>query len=393
MQVFSAVKIAAFSAGAAVAALIMRRRQASVRKEDTDLKSLREWGYPSHDESHRMRAKITLQEIAKAAGVSLATASRAINGTGQVSPELSKRIQSAMVKLRSSNHSALKTRTLCFLLANRSRLHPFHAQVLMGAQEFATEQHSRILFYPYRYAGGIAPHEIRLPLLLERESAVDGYIVGGMNSENLLKLLASARVPFAVLGNNVLEPWKPEEYDVVWMDDRTGAYELTRHLQSLGHRSIWFVASQRLPAARILEGYGRAMHELKLKPQSIEIDSEDEREVGYMATKSLFAQGARVTAVFGYNDAVAHGAYEAARAHGLRIPEDISIVGIGDRPEASALTPPLTTLWPYPDQVGRRLAELVLNRIANPDRPPQQVLVPTRSILRSSCTRAKDTEK
>jgi LacI family transcriptional regulator len=263
----------------------------------------------------------------------------------------------------------------------------------MGAQGFATEQHNRVLFYPYRYAGGIAPHEIHLPLLFERESAVDGYIVGGMNSENMLKLLASARVPFAVLGNNVLDPWKPEEYDVVWMDDRTGAYELTRHLQTLGHRSIWFVASRRLPAARIFEGYGRAMQEVKLKPQSIEIDSEDEREVGYMATKSLFTQGARVTAVLGYNDAVAHGAYEAVRAHGLRIPEDVSIVGIGDRPEASALTPPLTTLWPYPDQVGRRLAELVLNRIANPDRPPQQVLVPTRTILRSSCARAKDAAK
>lgn len=337
-----------------------------------------------------MREKITLRDIARVAGVSVATASRAINGTGQVSPEVGKRIQSAVIKLRSSSQIATRAHTLCFLLGNRSHLHPFHAQVLMGAQEFAKEQQNRILFYPHRYEPDVAPHDIRLPLLFERDPSVDGYIVSGMNSENLLELLTNSRVPFAVLGNNVLEPWNPEQYDVVWMEDRTGAYELTRYLQELGHRAIWFVGSRHLPAQRLLEGYNEAMNKMKLKPQSVEMDSEDEREAGYLGAKSLFAQQARVTAIFAYNDVVAHGVYEAARAHGLRIPDDISIVGIGDRPEATALTPTLTTLWPYPDQVGRRLAELVLDRIANPDAPREQVLVPTRTIVRNSCARISD---
>lgn len=257
----------------------------------------------------------------------------------------------------------------------------------MGAQEFATEQHNRILFYPYQYAANVAADDIRLPLLFERTGSVDGYIVGGMNSENLLELLARLRLPFAVLGNNVLEPWKPDQYDTVWMDDRTGGHELTRYLQSLGHQAIWFVGSRRFPTGRILEGYSQAMREAKLKPQAIEIDSEDEHDIGYMAAKSLFAKKAAATAIFGYNDVVAHGAYEAARASGLRVPEDVSIVGVGDRPEAKALTPSLTTLWAYPDQVGRRLAELVLKRIAKPDAPPQQVLLPTRIIERNSCAR------
>jgi LacI family transcriptional regulator len=334
-----------------------------------------------------MSGKITLQQIAMAAGVSVATASRAINGTGQVSPDAAKRIQAAVAKLRSASRSATKTQTICFLLANRSRLHPFHAEVLMGAQEYAIEQRNRILFYPFQYAANIPPDEIRLPLLSERSGGVDGYIVGGMNSGNLLQLLTNSRVPFAVLGNNVLEPWNPEQYDVVWMDDRTGAYELTQHLQGLGHRAIWFVGSRRFPTGRILQGYSQAMREVKLKPQAIEIESDDEHDIGYMAAKSLFAKKAAVTAIFGYNDVVAHGAYEAARACGLRVPDDISIVGIGDRPEARVLTPSLTTLWAYPEQVGRHLAELVLKRITTPDTPPQQVILPTRIIERNSCDR------
>ena len=209
-----------------------------------------------------------------------------------------------------------------------------------------------------------------------------------MNTENLLETLTEAQVPFAVLGNNILGPWDSERYDVVWMDDRAGAYELTQYLQGLGHEAIWFVGSRQFPTTRILEGYSDAMKEQKLKPHAIEIDSEDERDIGYMAAKSLFTRRTPVTAIFGYNDAVAHGVYDAARACGLKIPEDISIVGVGDRPEAKALSPALTTVWAYPDQVGRRLAELVLHRIDNPDAPPQQVLLPTKLIKRNSCSKA-----
>ena len=337
-----------------------------------------------------MRGKITLQDIAVAARVSLATASRALNGTGNVSPEVARRIHAAVAKLRSTPQYAAKAQTLCFLLANRSRLHPFHAHVLMGAQEYAIEHQNQVLFYPFHYGLEIAPDDIRLPLLFERQSSVDGYIVGGMNSENLLKLLTRTHAPFAVLGNNVLGSWQSDQYDVVWMDDFMGAYELTQHLRTFGHKAIWFFGSRRFPTERIYQGYSRAMQEAGLAPQAIENDSDDERDIGYLAAKSLFAQRVPVTAIFAYNDAVAHGAYEAARACGLRIPEDITIVGFGDRPEARALTPPLTSVWAYPDQVGRRLAELVLNRIANPGIAPQQVLLPTRLIKRGSCAEAAD---
>ena len=336
-----------------------------------------------------MAARITLQEIAVLAKVSVATASRALNGTGIVSPEVARRVQAAAAKLRAKPQPGARTRTLCFLLANRSMLHPFHAHVLMGTHEFAVEQQNQVLFYPFNYDATLAPDEIRLPLLFERRESVGGYIVGGMNSRNLLELLTRVGVPFAVLGNNVLGSWQPEQYDVVWMDDTNGSYELTRYLQHAGHKAIWFVGSRRFPISRLHAGYSRAMEEAGLLPQSIENDSEDEREAGYLAARSLFAKRVPVTAIFGYNDAVAHGAMEAARSCGLGIPGDLSVVGFGDRPEARALTPALTTVWAHPDQVGRRLAELVLNRMSSPTDPPQQIVLPTRLIERHSCATPK----
>jgi LacI family transcriptional regulator, galactose operon repressor len=332
-----------------------------------------------------MRGKIKLQEIAVAAKVSVATASRALNGTGQVSQEVKKRVLAAIAKLGSAPQHAGRADAICFLLANRSRLHPFHANVLMGAQEFSAEHQTQVLFYPFRYSAEAALDDIHLPLLFDRRGNVGGYIVGGMNSENLLQLLARTGTPFAVLGNNVLSPWNPGQYDVVWMDDLGGSRELTQHLLQLGHTAIWFVGSRRFPTERIFQGYAEVMEEAGLSPQAIVNDSEDEHDIGYLAAKSLFARGVPVTAIFCYNDAVSHGAYEAVRSRGLRIPDDVTVVGFGDRPEAKVLSPPLTSVWAYPDQVGRRLAELVLNRLKNPGLPPQEIILPTRLMERSSC--------
>jgi DNA-binding LacI/PurR family transcriptional regulator len=111
-----------------------------------------------------MGEKITLQEIAVAARVSVATASRALNGTGQVSPEVAKRVLTAAAKLRAKPQHAGRNQTICFLLANRSMLHPFHAHVLMGAQEFAIEHQNHVLFYPFHYRPNVPADEIRLPL-------------------------------------------------------------------------------------------------------------------------------------------------------------------------------------------------------------------------------------
>ena len=197
-------------------------------------------------------------------------------------------------------------------------------------------------------------------------------------------------MPFSVLGNNVLGSWNSEECDAVWMDEVNGAYEEVRHLQKLGHQAIWFIGSSRFPAVRLQEGYCRAMQEAGLKLRVLESDSENERDAGYLSAMSLFRDDQPVSAICAYSDTVAHGVYEAALAAGLRIPSDISVTGFGDRPESLALSPALTTVWGYPAQVGRRLAELVTNRIEHRTCALQSIVLPTRLVQRHSCAAPRD---
>lgn len=333
-----------------------------------------------------MRPRVTLQAIAKAAKVSVATASRALNKTGPVSAEVERQVRSVALKLdAAAARKAPRAQVICFLLANRPMLHPFHAHVLMGAQSLAAERGSHILFCPCHYGADLPAAEIRLPLLLESRVMIDGLIVGGMNTPNLLESLRQSGMPFAVLGNNVLGPWNPEMYDVVWMDDTAGAFELTKHLQALGHRRIAFLESRWFSSARMRQGFRSAMEEAGLEPVVVQSDSQDERDSGFLAAKRLLAQRDAPSAIFCYSDTAAHGVFEAARASGLRVPEDLSVAGFGNRPEATAMAPALTTVWGYPDQVGRRLAEMLLQRLANPAARAQNILLPTRLIPRASC--------
>lgn len=332
-----------------------------------------------------MPQKITLQAVAAQAKVSLATASRVVNKTGRVSPDLERRVRTALLKLGATAQPSARTHTLCFLLANRPMLHPFHAQVLMGAHAFAAERSNHILFYPFDYRPDTAPGDIQLPTLFRERRLVDGYILGGLNSPNLLQLFKESGVPLAVLGDNVRGPWASGEFDVVWMDHVGGTYELTKYLQGLGHRNICVLGNRHLPTARYMQGYEQAMREAGLTAQVVEGDSQNERETGYILTKTLLSQKRGLTALMAQTDTIAHGAFDAIWDFGLRIPEDISVAGFGDRPEAVALNPALTSVAGYPDQVGRRLAEFVLRRIDEPGIKPQSVTLPTRLIKRESC--------
>jgi DNA-binding LacI/PurR family transcriptional regulator len=160
---------------------------------------------------------------------------------------------------------------------------------------------------------------------------------------------------------------------------------MTRYLISLGHRNICFVGNSRLPwFARCFAGYVRAMEEAGLAPRNSNVDSEDDAQVGYLATKSLMARREPVTAIFAGNDATAHGVYKALRDCGLSIPDDISVAGCDDT-VGEWLYPSLTTIREFPEQLGKQMVELILNRIAKPGLESSQITVPTELVKRESC--------
>lgn len=333
-----------------------------------------------------MGGKLRVQELATRANVSIATVSRILNGSARVSQELQDRVRRAAAEIGVNLQDSTRSRTVAFVLGNRHMLHLFHSRVLAGAQDYCTARGWDAIFLSFNYQPTVPWKELRFPQVLRRRDIIRAAILGGTNSENLLLALKHRGIPFATLGNNLLlNETEHRDYDVVYSNDLQSAYEMTRYLQSLNHRSIWFVGNTKLPwFARCYSGYNRAMKDAGLMPRLSEFYSSDEEEVGYLATKSILGGGETVTAIFAGTDPAARGVYRAAREAGKHIPNDLSVVGCNDT-YGSLLSPPLTTIREFPELLGSQLVELVLSRIAEPELPPRQVTIPTEIIKRESC--------
>ncbi|HVT94775.1 MAG TPA: LacI family DNA-binding transcriptional regulator [Bryobacteraceae bacterium] len=334
------------------------------------------------------RKKPSFADVAKLAGVSTATVSRVARGQFNVDGDIRARVRKAAANLGLDLEQRRndKSTIVAFMLSNRDVLHSFQAHILLGAEAFCSAQRKELLFMSLRYSPTIPAKELHLPQILSQRTVVRAVILGGTNSANMLSALRERDIPFAVLGNNVVGDWSPAEYDAVYSDDVQGGYDLTAHMIAGGHRDIWFIGDTELPwYARCAQGYRDCMERHGLEPRYSKIHSDD-RELGYLATRSLLSRGEPVTAIFAGCDQIARGVYEALRQSGLRVPDDISVAGFNDS-EGSFLDPPLTSVREFPEELGTHLAEFVLRRIQEPDRPPQQLTIPTRVIVRDS-TRA-----
>jgi DNA-binding LacI/PurR family transcriptional regulator len=171
----------------------------------------------------------------------------------------------------------------------------------------------------------------------------------------------------------------------VTVEQHIGAHDVTQHLIDLGHQKfceisgslVWFDAKARhdswlstLQAAHLTPGHS--------------IEGDWSSESGYRAAQQLLKKGERFTALVVGNDQMALGAIHALREHGLRVPEDVSVVGFDDIPEASYFSPPLTTVRQDFDLVGKLGVECLIERIDNPEVRTTQKIIKPRLILRKS---------
>lgn len=332
-----------------------------------------------------MAAKPTLRDLAEKAGVSLATVSRIVNGSARVGSEFQQRVRKAAQDLGIDLHQAIRSRAIAFVLSNREMLHSFHSKILVGAQSQCAARGWDMLFLCFQYAPDVPWRDLHLPSVLRRRDVARAVILAGTNSENLLTALTERGCLFAVLGNNLLGKPPEKGGDIVYSDDVHGAHEMTRYLQALRHTQIWYVGNSRLPwLARCRQGYRRAMEEAGLKACEQEIDSRSEQEIGYLGTKSILTRAESATAIFAGTDPIAAGVYKAATDCGLRIPDDLSVVGCNDT-HGDLLHPRLTTICEFPEQLGKQLVELALTRIEQPELAPRIVTVPTELAKRESC--------
>ncbi len=330
--------------------------------------------------------KATLRDVARLAKVSSATVSRVANGNPQVDPEIQAVVYSAAKKLGLDLAENRKNRTIAFVLGNRDTVNEFQSHILLGAEGYCAQHNWDMQFISFRCDLSAPPANLRLPEALTRANRVSGVILSGTHSVSILSALREMRIPFSVVGNNIVGEWRPEEFDCVSTDDIRGSAEVTQYLISQGHRAIWFIGNQRFPwFARCAQGYSQTMKEAGLEPRFSEIRSED-RELGYLGVKSLLANGERPTALFAGTDEVASGVYQALQESGILIPDDISVAGFNDT-LGELLHPGLTTAREFPKELGSHLAEFTLQRIHDPGLPPQQLTIPTELVRRESVRR------
>ncbi len=349
-----------------------------------------------------MERHVTIKEVARKARVGIATVSRVLNNSARVDPHTRERVSAAIRRLgyrpNAQGRRLVKrsTETVCFVLSNRDFMNPFHSGILWGAERFLAEAGQNVVFTNLRYSRETPASELALPRILTNRGIVDGVILSGTNYPNLLGAMNQLRVPYILLGNNIIGPDQRQHRDAVrtdavYYEERGSARALMERLVRLGHRAIWFVGDTRMPwFRRRLESYRAVVREHGIIPREFTSPHDgDYRDYGLAygewAAEHILRSRQPVTAIFAGNDGIAYGIWKMLQRQGLRIPNDVSLVGFDDVKEARLTDPPLTTIHVPLEQVGRECARLLLEKLAAPERRRPRLVVPTTVVERGSC--------
>ncbi|MFN7998068.1 MAG: LacI family DNA-binding transcriptional regulator [Bryobacteraceae bacterium] len=334
----------------------------------------------------------TIRDVARRANVAVGTVSRVVNNHPDVNTDLRARVLRAAQELdyrpnaRARSFARNSSAVLSFILSNRDFLHPFHAHVLQGVQEYCEEAGYFVMYTRFRYSPTAKPAQITLPTVLQSHGMADCVVLAGVNYDNFIGVLEKRGLHYVMLANNFITRRRQELVDQVRFDDYRGATEATEHLIQLGHRNIWYVGDTSLPWYRNrYEGFLLAMNQAGLQPMAQTISLSDDRFVnGLKSVQMLLERHEPVTAIFAGTDDVAYGAWEAIRNGGLQVPRDISLIGFDDQP-GMLRHPALTSVRVDTEEIGRQLAKMAISKISMKGQAVPEVLVPTKLMKRETC--------
>ncbi|MFZ6029827.1 MAG: LacI family DNA-binding transcriptional regulator [Chloroflexota bacterium] len=329
--------------------------------------------------------KPTIYTIAAKAGVSIATVSRALNNGPRISEETRQRILQIARELgyqpsASARSLALnRTEALALILPQISG--PYYSEFIRGAESVTRAHHYHLLIYS---SFDVDQEDALLRFLPTR---TDGIIVGTYASQNAyIRRLYDRKFPFLLLGHPAPEGCT---ISTVRPDNEAGAYRLTRHLiERHGFRQIAFICGPdyRTHSRERQDGYRRALLEsgLPLLPQYV-AEGDFSEASGYAAAQQLLDLRDAPQAIFAGNDQMAIGVLAAINQCGLRVPEDLAVVGFDDIPAARYLQPSLTTVDLEIFDQGVKAIDLLLAHICDPAAPVQEIVIPTTLVVRRSC--------
>ncbi|KRK49524.1 ribose operon repressor [Secundilactobacillus kimchicus JCM 15530] len=330
-----------------------------------------------------MTRKVTIRDLAEAAGVSVTTVSQILNGKGdRFSSDTRARVQNLQEQLgyvpdyNARNLIMRSTQTIGVLIPNLAN--PFFSMFIKGIQK-AAQAHQ---FVPIIFD---ANHNLELQdLYLEEliKRAANGLIIASatLDANDIDRILTRNGIPYLLFDQN-----DAQVGDRVWVDDYKGGQMAANYLLQSGHRRIALLIGEN-PTKNIqqrISGFRSVMRQYQLNlADDMIIETEMTKLGGYQAVDKLLAKAP--TAVFTINDEMAVGLYRGLTERGLKIPQNLSIMGYDDIDLAQFVAPKLTTIRQPAFEMGRVATELLIERINDPRLDHQDRQLPLELIERDS---------
>lgn len=339
--------------------------------------------------------RITSKDVAEKAGVSRTTVSFVLNEVqnAQISQATREKVIKAAEELgyvpdEAARSLASGRNQFIGLLLTRSSHQlasdAFFTQILDELIEVVHRVNLRIMI------DIVEPrHQMDAYLNLVKANRIDGILLSGPRlDDDALKTLERTNFPTVLMGQ-----LPGSNFCWVDIDNKGAAKSAVQHLIDLGHKRIACVTNAQLiytAATDRLEGYRQALEEagIRYEPELVRYGDFDMKS-GYLQVGDLLAKNTGVTAIFVASDTLALGATAAIRKQGLRIPEDIAVVGFDDLPFAQYLDPPLTSVHLPIRDLAREAGEMLIRILNNEGKRCQRKILETRLIIRDSSSRTK----
>ncbi|MCZ0756552.1 LacI family DNA-binding transcriptional regulator [Anoxybacillus sp. J5B_2022] len=327
---------------------------------------------------------VTISDVAKLANVSTATVSRVLSNSGNVKKETTEKVLEAIQKLNYQPNilarqlRKLETKTILVVVPDITNT--FFSKILRGIEHVAIENDYEVLLGD---TGNNVERE-RVYLDILRQKKADGMILLTARLESHLLEEIASEFP-VVLACEYLEG---STIPTVSIDNVSSARKATEYLINLGHRRIGFISGPLnvILSRDRLKGFRQAMAQHNIPIESFLVQEGDfSFESGYNMMMKFLALDQPPTAVFAANDEMAIGAIKAIKSKGLRVPDDISVVGFDDIQFASIYEPALTTISQPMFEIGKKAMELLIKLINKDQLEKNQYILRDRLIIRDTC--------
>ncbi len=326
-----------------------------------------------------------MREVAEAAGVSVATVSRVINGNGGVSQKLSGQVREAMDRLHYHPSSLARSfkiqRTMLVGVIIPLIDHPFYSRLALAIEQKLFQNGYRAIICNAEEDESREGAYIEM-LLRQR---VDGFIINSAAvSARYLDELEALGIPYVLIDRDLPQA----ECSKVFSDNAQGGFIGMEHLIQLGHRRIGVAGApvRTEPIQLRIQGTRQALsaYDMRLDPAYLVTGDTQLFDMGYQAARQLMQLAQPPTAIFSLTDVTAVGAIHALAELGLSVPGDVSVLGYDNIPIARFMIPQLSTVEQPIMRMGETAVDLLFARLQDPAKPVEQALLKTRLIVRQS---------